>query len=82
MHADMVQDASQGVVGLGVGGGFLHGFADGDAEGAGIVGVGFEELPSIIGLVRGAGEDLGAPGLDQRPPVGFLVVTYLDHEDL
>src|SRR5918992_5266125 len=40
------------------------------------------DRPPALRVLRRAGDDLGAPGLDQRAPERLLLVRDLDHVDL
>ena len=60
----------------------LDGFADGQAEAAGVIRVFGQHIPAGFGIRAGAGNTLGAPGLHHDTAVGLLVVADLDHVDL
>ena len=78
---DVVEDASQGIVGVLVGGGVLHRLGDGHAQTAGGLGVGGQNIAAGLGAVRGGRIDAGPPDVHERPAVGLLVVAHLDHVD-
>ena len=79
MEEDMVQDGAQGVMGVVVGDGVLHGLADGQTQGSGVAGVLFQDGPACLGLVTGTGIDGASPGFHHGSSIGLLIVTHPHH---
>jgi hypothetical protein len=79
VEADVIEHAAQRILRVRVRDGVLDGFADGDAEAAGVVRVLGVQLAAIFGLVARAGVNRRAPGVHQHAAIGFLLVTDLDH---
>ena len=57
----VVQHAAERVLGVLAGDGRLDRLADGDAQAAGAVGIGGQDLPAGVGLLDGAGDDAARP---------------------
>ena len=78
VQADVVEHRAERVVAVLGLGRHLHRLGDGDPERAG----GVLSLGAAgVGGVAGRADDLGAPALHHRPPVGLLVVAGADHVD-
>jgi len=77
----VVGHAADGVLGVVVGDGIFHGFADGDAQAPRGLGVFRPDPPAGVRPLAGAGQDLRAPGLHHHAAVGFLFIGHADHVD-
>ena len=79
----VVQHAAQAVAGvLRVLQSHLHGLRDRQPEASRAVGVAFERCAARGGDCAGRRDALGAPRVHHQPPVGFLFVADLHHENL
>jgi len=77
----VIQNAAERVVGIGVSGGILDRFADGDAQAARRVGMLGQHRAPRIRFVARAGINLRAPGVHEHFAVRFLVKADLHHVD-
>ncbi len=82
VHADVVQNASQRILGVLARNGCLDGLADGDTEASRRVRMLSQDLPSRRCFGAGAGNTVGAPGGHHDPAIGLLLEADTDHENL